>query len=118
VKSDAVGIVDRFPPIAPYGLPPLALVLDSNAGVLFDAGLVGEPALDAKLPVFGPGAVKLGLLPAKVDSEGFLDHGKILALGIFHPDWHPVCPAATTETNNIAKIFRRVNLVDMANKSF
>jgi hypothetical protein len=119
VKSEAVGIVERFPPMAPpYGLPPLAFALESNAGVLLDAGLAGDPALEAKLPVLEPGAAKLGLLPAKVDSEGFLDHGKILALGIFHPDWHPVCPAPTTVTNNTAKILRRVNLVDMASKSF
>jgi hypothetical protein len=53
---------------------------------LFAAGLDGVPVPEAKVPVFAVGAVMLGLLPANEDSEGFLDHGKILALGIFHPD--------------------------------
>ncbi len=72
--------------------------LDNRAGVLFDAGLVGEAEPDAKLPVLAVGAVTLGLLPANADSDGFLDHGKMLALGIFQPDWQPVWPAATTDT--------------------
>lgn len=102
----------------PYGLAVRVLALESKAGVLFDAGLEGVPVPEAKLPVFAVGAVKLGLLPAKVDSDGFLDHGKILALGIFQPDWQPVCPTAIMETINSAKILRRVILVDMASKSF
>lgn len=102
----------------PYGLAARLLALESNAGVLLEAGLAGVPAPEAKLPVLAAGAVKLGLLPASVDSDGFLDHGKMLALGIFQPDWQPVCPAPITETINSANILRRVILVDMASKSF
>jgi len=82
----------------PYGeavRPALAAVLDSGEGVFLKAGPTGEAE------ELG-GIDRLGLVPAKVDSEGFLDHGNIFEPGIFQPDLHPVCvPAiATTTTAN------------------
>jgi hypothetical protein len=48
------------------------------------------------------GIERLGLLPAKVDSEGFFDQGNMSEPGIFHPDLHPVCvPLMATTTTAI-----------------
>ena len=85
-------------PAAPYGeagRPGLAALLTNGDGVFLNAGLTGEVGLL-------DGIDRLGLVPAKVASEGFLDHGNISVPGIFHPLLHPVCvPAiATTTTAN------------------
>jgi hypothetical protein len=64
--------------------PPLAALLIKGDGVFLDAGLDG---ID-----------KLGLLPAKVDSEGFFDHENMSEPGIFQPLLHPACVPATTTT--------------------
>jgi hypothetical protein len=59
------------------------------------AGLIGEE-------LFVVGIDKLGLLPASVDSLGFLDHEKRSEPGIFHPLLQPVwVPATATTTRAI-----------------
>ena len=72
-------------PVVPYGeviRPAFAALLTNGVGVFLYDGPIGDVEL------FGIDI--LGLLPAKVDSEGFLDHGNISAPGIFHPVLHPV----------------------------
>jgi len=62
------------------------------------AGLIGDDGVPLG------GIERLGLLPAKVDSEGFFDQGNMSEPGIFHPDLHPVCVplmATTTIANRV-----------------
>jgi hypothetical protein len=73
-----------------------------EVGEFLSAGLNGEP-LDAKPepleaspePVELPETVRLGLLPARLDSVGFLDQENISLPGIFQPLLQPVCVPAT-----------------------
>ena len=91
------GILTLGPAVAPYGVvgrPGFAALLTSGDGVFLEAG----PKADDELV----GIDKLGLLPAKVDSDGFLDQGNISVPGIFHPLLHPLCvPAIATTTTAI-----------------
>ena len=50
------------------------------------------------------GIDKLGLLPAKVDSEGFLDHGNMSVPGIFQPLLHPLCVPNTATTTTAIRV--------------
>ena len=85
---------------APYGeplRPALAALLARGDGVFRWAGLTGPLGLP-------DGIARLGLLPARVDSLGFLDQENMSEPGIFHPLLHPVCVPATTTTTTASRV--------------
>jgi len=70
-------------------------LLTNGEGLFLRAGPTGD---DDEFE----GIDKLGLLPANVDSDGFLDQGNMSDPGIFQPLLQPVCvPAATMTTTAI-----------------
>ena len=111
-------------------------MLDSRLGVLFAAGLAGPlaPGPLAPGPLVPASALplgafplvagdpplendRLGELPAKVDSEGFLDHGSMLLPGIFHPLLQPICVVQITQAIN-ENLVQCAILVRITNQSF
>jgi len=72
-------------------------LLASGEGLFLKAGPTGDD--DAF-----EGIDKLGLLPANVDSDGFLDQGNISDPGIFQPFLQPVCVPATTTTTTAIRV--------------
>lgn len=86
-------------------------MLESKLGVFLEAGpLPAAPPLAANaepVPPDGlepgevlPGTVMLGVLPAKVASEGFLDQGSMPLPGIFQPLLQPTCVVQITQAIN------------------
>lgn len=85
---------------APYGdgvRLGLAALLTKGDGLFLKAG----PTVDVGL---FDGIDRLGLLPANVDSEGFLDHGNMSVPGIFQPLLHPVCVPKTVTTTTAIRV--------------
>lgn len=73
-----------------------------EVGEFFSAGLTGEPLVARPEPLdASPASVelpetdRLGLLPARLDSVGFLDQENMSLPGIFQPLLQPVCVPAT-----------------------
>ena len=86
-------------PAGPYGefvRPAFAALLTNGVGVFLKDGPIGDVELF--------GIDMLGLLPAKVDSEGFLDHGNMSEPGIFHPVLQPVCDPAIATTTKVNRV--------------
>lgn len=84
-------------------------------GVLRSAGLVGAPEAANPDPIeAADGELMLGLLPANVDSDGFLLHENMLAPGIFHPLLQPTWVPPTTSTTR-ASLFQFAIFVRIAN---
>jgi hypothetical protein len=90
-------------PYGELGRPPLAALLTSGDGVFFWAGL--------------DGIARLGLLPAKVDSDGLRDQENMSAPGIFQPLLQPVCVPATTTTTTAIRV-QLASFIRMAINSF
>lgn len=110
MDGPAIGAV---PVGAPYG--EVFAEEASMFGVLRRAGLAGAPEAATPDPIEAPdGELMLGLLPASVDSEGFLLQENMLAPGIFHPLLQPTWVPLMTSTTR-ASLFQCAILVRIAN---
>lgn len=97
-------------------------MLESRLGVFLAAGLFGGLPPAKAVPPLGAEALEdgtliVGLLPARVDSDGFFDQENIFVEGIFQPLLQPTCVAQSAQAI-IEKVVQCAILVRITNQSF